>query len=579
LLIEDSLQKAMDRKRHHNAFDLDHLHHKISAPMEGIKKFTAIVVISLWTGCATSQKQTVSIERELRLGNHHFKVSTHSKEVQRAFDRALSLTYSFAHHAAEQEYRRAAQLDPNLAMAWWGIALVNGPHINFPMVPTNKAWTAWDALTKANELAPNASELERDLITALNQRYAAQQPEDRKPLDLAYADAMRELWRKYPSNPDIGALFAESMMDLRPWDLWQANGAPQPGTAELVAALEKTLWLNPKHPGANHYYVHAMEASPRPWIAEKSADRLRKLVPDSGHMVHMPAHIYARLGRWDDAVTASVRAMEADKLYRAKFPRPGFYAMYMAHNAHFLGWTAMIQGRESDAIKNARTMVNSVPEDFLRDFGPVVDGYLAFVPEVLMRFGKWQEILDEPKPIGDLPYSQAIWRYTRAAALAALNRIPEARAEQTVFEASANQVPRDGIFGNNSTTNLLQIARLTLAAEIAVKEKKNDEAITNLRQAAAIEDNLTYDEPPDWMQPVRHTLGAVLLRAGIPAEAEMAYREDLQKYPENGWSLFGLAKSLRAQGKDSEARKIDRRFKKAWKRSDIELHETCLCLR
>ena len=567
------------RKRHHIAFAFAARISKIRRAMVGIKKFAAfILVLGLWSGCAISKNQTASADRELRLGKHHLKVSTKSKEAQRAFDRGLSLTYSFAYYAAEQEFRRAAELDSNLAMAWWGVAMVNGPHINFPIVPPEKAKTAWEALTKAQQLAPNASELERDLIAAVSKRYAQPQPEDRTPLDIAYADAMREVWRKYPSDDDVGALFAESMMDLRPWDFWLPDGSPQPGTAEFVAAIEKVLWLNPKHPGANHYYIHAMEASPDPAKAEIAADRLARLVPESGHMVHMPAHIYARVGRWKDSASSSEAAMEKDKLYRAKFPRPGFYAMYMAHNAHFMGWTAMIQGRSEAAIKHAREMTTSVPEDFMSDFGPVVDGYLAFIPEVLMRFGKWEELLKEPKPPGDFPYSQAVWRYTRAAALAALNRVPEAREEQKIFDEATRRILPEGTFGNNIQTNLIQIARHALEGEILVKENKLDQAIAELRKAVAIEDGLRYDEPPNWIQPVRHTLGAVLLRAGKAAEAEAVYVADLNKYPENGWSLYGLAKSLRAQNKDAEARKIDRRYKKAWATSDIELHETCLCL-
>lgn len=541
-----------------------------------------ILAVGLAGGCATSPKNgSVTAERELRLGNHHFKVSTKSKEAQRAFDRGLTLAYSFAHHASEMEFRHAAELDPNLAMAWWGVALVNGPHINFPIVPPDKAKKAWEALEKAQAAAAAASAdmtpLEKDLIAALSKRYASPQPENRRPLDEAYAEAMREVWRKYPANADVGALFAESMMDLRPWDFWQADGTPQPGTAEIVATLEQTLWLNKNHPGAIHYYIHTMEASLTPEKAEKPADRLGKLVPDAGHMVHMPAHIYARVGRWTDAANANVGAMNADKLYRAKFPRPGFYAMYMGHNAHFLGWTAMIEGRSEEAIKQARIMVAGIPADFLADYGPVADGYLAFVFEALMRFGKWEEILKEPKPPHDLPLSQALWRYTRAAALAALDRLPEARAEQQIFEAAAQAVPHDRTFGNNSATNLLQIARHNLAGEIAAKEKNYELAIGELRKGIAIEDGIRYDEPPDWIQPVRHTLGAVLLKAGKPADAETVYLEDLKKYPENGWALFGLTDALRAQGKD--ARETERRFKKAWKRADTELTASCLCLR
>lgn len=544
-----------------------------------MKRFIGLVVAGmLLAGCAT-HREAPTAGTELKLGRHHLKVTTNSREAQRAFDRGLILTFSFAHFAAEQEYRRAAELDPQLAMAWWGIALVNGPHINFPMVPPDRAKTAWEALQKAQQLASGASELERDLIAALSKRYANPQPEDRSGLDRAYAEAMRAVWQKYPTDDDVGALFAESMMDLRPWDLWQKDGTPQPGTPEIVEALERVLAMNPKHPGANHYYIHTVEASRNPEKALPAARRLGKIVPESGHMVHMPAHIYARVGDWQNACDSNIGAMKADAKYRTIYPRPGFYAMYMAHNGHFFAWSAMMQGRSEEAIAHARKMVASVPEEFLRDFAPVVDGYLAFVPEVLMRFGKWEELLAEPPPPGNLPFSQALWRYTRVASLAALGRLDEARAEQKVFEQAAAKVPHTQTFGNNSATNLLQIGRHMLDGEIAAQEKRYDEAIRHLREGVKIEDTLRYDEPPDWIQPVRHTLGAVLLKAGKAEEAERVYLEDLQKYPNNPWSLFGLRQALHAGGKKEEVDVAQRNFNKAWANADIQMTASCLCLK
>ena len=532
----------------------------------------------LLAGCATQQKGTTA-GSELKLGKHHLKVTTKSAQAQRAFDRGLTLMYSFAHFAAEQEFRKAAELDPQMAMAWWGVAAVNGPHINFPMVPPDRAQKAWEALTKAQQLAPNATELERDLIAALSKRYANPQPEDRSPLDRAYADAMRELWHKYQTDDDVGAMFAESMMDLRPWDLWQADGTPQPGTPEIVEALERVLWLNPKHPGANHYYIHTVEASPYPERALPCARRLGKLVPEAGHMVHMPAHIYARVGDWNNAAQCNTDAMKTDAKYRTIYPRPGFYALYMAHNGHFFAWAAMMQGRSAESIDHARKMVASIPDEFVRDFGGAVDGFLVFVPEALMRFGKWEEILAEPKPKGDLPLSQALWRYTRVASLAALGRLEEARAEQKLFEDAAAKVPPDWHFGNNKATNLIAIARHVLNGEIAAKEGKYDEAIRELNEGVKIEDTLRYDEPPDWMQPVRHTLGAVLLKAGKPEEAAAVYKQDLQKYPQNPWSLFGLAEALKASGKTDEAQAARRTYEKGWAKADFEMVASCLCVK
>lgn len=532
-----------------------------------------------FAGCATRNAEKKATAADFRLGSHHLKVTTTSKEAQRAFDRGLTWMYSFGHHAAEQEFRRATGLDPKCAMAWWGIAMVNGPHINFPMVPPDRAKTAWEAINQARENAAGASDLEQQLIAAAAKRYAMPQPEDRSGLDRAYADAMREVWQKHQTDDDVGTLFAEAMMDLRPWDLWKADGTPQPGTPEIVEALERVLWLNPKHPGANHYYIHVMEASPHAEKALPSARRLERAVPGSGHMVHMPSHIYARVGDWKLAAESNVGAMRADTLYRAVYPRPGFYALYMAHNGHFLAWTAMMEGRSAFALEHARGMIEAVPEEFILEMGPVVDGFLAFVPEVLMRFGKWEEILKEPRPPGNLPYSTAMWHYARAAALAALDRVKEARAEQNVFDEAAKKVPSDAAFGNNSCANLLTIARHTLAGEIAAREGKYDEAITNLREGARIEDSLRYDEPPDWIQPVRHTLGAVLLKAGKPAEAEAVYREDLQRHPHNAWSLYGLADALRAQNKIQDANVTRARFQKAWARADSKISGSCLCLR
>ena len=511
-----------------------------------------------------------------RLGHHHFKITTASPAAQKAFDRGLTLAYSFQHYAAEQEFRRAAALDPDCAIAWWGVALVNGPHINFPFVPPDKAATAWDALTRAQARAAGASPPEQGLIDALSRRYANPQPEDRSSLDAAYAEAMRALWRAYPMNADVGTLFVEAAMDLHPWDFWK-DGAAQPWTPEIVDTLELVLRLDSKHPGANHFYVHAIESSPHPQKAVVVADRLRTLVPDASHMVHMPAHIYARVGRWEDAAQANRDAMKADAKYRAAYPRPGFYALYMAHNAHFLAWVSMMQGRSADTIQLARQMVGSVPPDFLQDYASIADGFMIFVSEALMRFGRWDEVLAEPEPAPGMPLARALWRFTRASALTALNRLPEAREERKAFQRAAAAVPAGYTFGNNSASNLLAIAGHVLDGELAARTGDFDAAISSLRAAAHLEDSLMYDEPPDWIQPVRHTLGAVLLRAGKPAEAEQAYRVDLVHYPENGWSLLGLRDALRQQRKDAEARRVDARLKLVWQYADVAPVATCYC--
>jgi len=528
-------------------------------------------------GCAADcARADGAVPRLEHLGTHTFKITTDSRAAQRDFDRGLNLAYSFGHYAAEQEFRHALKADTNCAMAYWGIALVNGPHINFPLVPPDKAAAAWDALVQAKRLAPRCSPLEQALIQALASRYANPQPEDRSPLDSAYASALREVWHAYPRNADVATLFAEAAMDLHPWDYW-TNGLPQPWTPEIIDALESALRLDPKHPGANHFYIHIMEASPHPAKALASAKRLPALVPDSSHMVHMPAHTYSRIGQWDAAADANRKAMKVDVRYRAVFPRPGFYAIYMAHNAHFLAWVCMMQGRSAEALDCAHRMVDEIPDEFLKDYAPIADGYLAIVPETLMRFGRWDEILNEPEPREELLLARALWRYTRTSALTALDRKGEATAEREEFAKAAAAVPPDRTLGNNSAKDLLAIATLVLDAEMAAKTNDFDTAIPKLREAVRREDALIYDEPPGWIQPVRHTLGAVLIRAGRPAEAEAAYREDLEQNPENGWALMGLRNALLLQGQAAGAAKADARFRKAWAHADIAPAYTCYC--
>ncbi|HYV84385.1 MAG TPA: hypothetical protein VFB49_00580 [Patescibacteria group bacterium] len=541
----------------------------------GVTPAAAIILTAVvGLGCAAAPKPPAA---RPALGDHTYRITTSSAQAQAAFDRGLTLAYGFSHEAAVDEFRKAAEIDPGCAMAWWGIALVNGPHINFPLVPPDKAKNAWEALARARELAPRAGAVEQELIAALAKRYASPQPDDRRPLDEAYAAAMRAVWKAHPKDADIATLFAESMMDLRPWDLFAHDGTPRPGTEEILATLEAALALDPGHPGANHLYVHAVEASPHPEKGIAAADRLRDLVPGISHLVHMPSHIDARVGRWSQATEANRRAMTADAAYRAAHPRPGFYAMYMAHNDHFYAFAAMMQGQSAPAIEAAHAMVSAIPAEFLRDYAEVADGYMPFVSEVLMRFGRWDEVLAQEAPARNMPLANALWRFTRAVSLTALGRAAEADLEREEFGRAAAAVPAAATFGNNPSSLLLDIATRTLDGERAAKKGEFDTAVRLLREAAAIEDGLRYNEPPDWIQPVRHTLGAVLLRAGRPADAEATYREDLVRYPENGWSLWGLERALRLQKKDGEADAVKKRFEAIWSRADVTLGSTCFC--
>lgn len=512
------------------------------------------------------------------LGKHRRKVTTTSKEAQRYFDQGLVFVFAFNHDEAIRSFTEAAALDSTCAMAWWGISLANGPHINNPAMDPARSWAAWESLQKALSTAAGASPVERDLIEALSSRYVEVAPENRADLDAAYAAAMREVSRKYPKDADVAVLFAEAMMDLRPWDLWKPDGSPQPGTEEILSTLDRALQLNSRHPGANHLLVHAAEASPHPERALEAADRLRTLVPGAGHLVHMPAHIDCRTGGWKQAVEANQRAIEADRAYRQQSPRQDFYRVYMAHNHHFLSWAAMMRGQSAVAIGAARAMIAGIPVEWLEQAAFFADGYMPIALEALMRFGKWEDILKEPKPAAYLPITTAQWHFARGVAYAATDRVDLAKAEREQFQAACARVTDAMIVGNNPARRVLRISSNKLDGEIAYAEGSLEEAIRSLRVAAAIEDSLRYNESPDWLQPVRHTLGGVLLDAGKLPEAETAYREDLARWPENGWSLFGLAQCLRARGEKDEARKVEKRFEKIWADADVKLEKTCLCL-
>ena len=511
------------------------------------------------------------------LGAHQRKVTTQSPEAQKYFDEALTLVYSFNHDEAIRSFKAAAELDSTCAMAYWGISLANGPHINNPAMDEEHSRAAWQALKQAEARVAGASATEHELIQALATRYADPIPEDRKLLDEAYANAMRTVWKAHPEDADVGALFAEAMMDLRPWDLWTQDGKPQPGTEEIVATLDTVLAIAPNHPLANHLYVHALEASPEAEKALPSADRLRTLVPGAGHMVHMPAHIYSRVGRWADAAAQNVAAIKADQEYRARSPEQKFYRIYMAHNHHFLSWASMMEGRSEEAIRAAREMIAGVPPDFVRELAFFADGYMTVEMEALMRFGRWEEILALPEPPEYLPITATIRHSTRGVALAATGRVAEAKTEQLAFETAAGRLTEEMVVGNNPAMTVIDIARHLLDGEILAQEGKTDAAVKALTRAVELEDGLRYNESPDWMQPVRHALGAVLVRAGRFAEAEQVYREDLKRYRENGWALHGLARCLRERGATEEAAAVEARFTKAWSRADVTIKTSCFC--
>jgi tetratricopeptide (TPR) repeat protein len=514
------------------------------------------------------------------LGSYSRKVTTKSAEGQRYFDQGLGFLHGFNHRAAIRAFQQAAELDPNCAMAHWGTALACGPHINAMAVPPAEAALAWKELELAQKNAGNADPIERALIDALAKRYANPQPEDRSGLDRAYADAMREVWKEYPKDPDVGALFAEAMMNLRPWDQWTPDGKPQPGTDEILATLKAVLELNPDHPLANHLYIHAVEASPNPERAIAAAERLRTLQPGLAHNVHMPSHIDIRTGQWLKAVDTNEKAVEADERHRKVFgPAKGFLNVYVAHNRAMLAYAAMMTGQRDLAMKHIRAMVEEVPADFLKENALQAEAMVATPLEVMVRFGMWDEILAEPEKYSDkMWFTRAFHHAACAIAYAAKGDTASARKEQSVFLERAKLVPKEDFLSNNNCEALLAITIPMVEGEILIAEEKIDSGIEQLRAAIQKEDALKYDEPPGWMIPVRHSLGAVLMKQRRYAEAEQVYRDDLARLPENGWSLFGLADSLRKQKKNpDEVAQTQAKFKKIWAKADLTITTSCLC--
>ncbi len=505
------------------------------------------------------------------LGTHHHPVTTRSPQAQQYFDQGLRFVYGFNHDEAIRAFKEAARLDPKCAMAYWGIAFALGPNYNLPLDDErNKA--AFAALEQAVALAPHASKREQAYISALAKRYSLAPDADRKALDRAFADAMGELARRYPDDLDAATLYAESLMDLRPWDLWTLDGQPQPGTLEIVRTLEMVLAKDPNHPGANHYYIHAVEASPNPERALPSAQRLGKLVPGAGHLVHMPSHVYMRVGRYADAADANTEAIAVDRVYIEQWKPDGVYPMmYYPHNIHFLWAAASMEGRSGEAIRAGREVSSGVSEEMVQEM-PMVEYFAPTSYFALVRFGRWDEMLREPEPPASMPYARAMWHYGRGRAFLAANRLDDAQIEQAQVAAAAAEMAPDRIIGDNTPAiSLLRIASAVLAGEIAARRGELDAAVRELTTAVQMQDQLPYTEPPPWYYPIRQSLGAVLLSADRPAEAEAVYREDLKRNPGNGWSLYGLAQSLRAQRKNDEAAAVDTQFRQAWTRADVTL--------
>lgn len=535
--------------------------------------FIATLLPLLIASCARQETAPVPLLRP-DLAGYHRETSSRSQSARDYFDQGLVLYYGFHHEASAALFARAADLDPEFAMAWWGQAICAGPNINNPFMDSAAAHSAWDAVRKASELTATASPVEKDLIQALSARYAWPPPEDRRALDVAYANAMRSVWRRHPEDSDVGALFADALLNLRPWDLWTPDGVARPETPEVMATLEKVLSADPSHPGACHFYIHTMEASPFPGRALRAADSLRNRIPGAGHLVHMPSHIDIRLGRYASAILANQRAITVDSSWATA---GGFYTMYRAHNFHFLAYAAMFDGQRALALKAAAEMVAQVPVEVVRSYIDFMDAYLAVPTHVMVRFGMWREILNEPPPPADLLATRAFWRYGRTVAFSALGNVAEAERELDSLKRAYAAVPETRLLGNNTARAVLQIGLPMAEGELEYRRGNHAKAFALLRTAVQRDDSLRYDEPWGWMMPVRHSLGALLLEQGKVREAEAVYREDLRIHPGNGWALKGLAECLHRTGRHNEAMETTGKFNEAWARSDIELTASCFC--
>jgi hypothetical protein len=537
----------------------------------------ALAASTLACGTATTQGTAGSAAESAKppellqgLGDHRRQVSTRSPEAQRYFDQGLALIYGFNHDAAIRAFDHALSLDPTCAMCAWGKAAALGPNINLPLGPT-AAEDAYAAGQLALSLAPHATPVEQALIRAVAARYQPTYAADRAALDLAYANAMREVRAQHPEDADVAVLTAEALMNLYPWSYWTADARPKEHTAELVALLEWAMAREPEHLGANHYYIHAMEEH-FPEKAEAAADRLAPLAPDAGHLVHMPGHIYYRIGRYADAARVNVNAVASDEAYFARC-RPGdFYrAAYYPHNIHFLWAAAVVEGQSTEAIATARNLAAKV-EPFHAEL-PLVEEFLAIPVVTLVRFGRFDAVLGEPAPPEGRPYQAAMWHYARGVAFARTQRPADAEVELAIVRAAVKWKGNQELLlaGNTATAAaLVAIAEAHLEGELAAAKGDVPAAVAALERAVSLQDALIYMEPPPFYFPTRQALGAVLLEAGRAAEAEAVYRADLDEWPKNGWSLYGLTRALEAQ-KKSEAAWANEGFQHAWQRADVEL--------
>lgn len=507
------------------------------------------------------------------LGPHHREVTTSSGEAQAYFDQGLRLAYGFNHDEAARSFARAAQLDPECALCFWGVTYTLGPNYNMPLLH-DRAEAAFLSIAHARSIT-NVSPVERALIEAMALRHSGPEyldPARMQPHIEAYAEAMHRVAEEFPDDLDVQVLTAEAMMNVRPWQLYTNAGEPSPDTPEILRLLESVIERDPQHPGANRFYIHAVEASREPGRALPSAERLPSLMPGAGHMVHMPAHIFQRIGRYADASNANREAIEVDRRYLSRVTPPGYYPFYVGHNYGFLAYSASMEGRRQESLEAARMSAEQLPRDMVCGM-PGMDFFLSLPLLVMVRFGMWDELLAEPAPDARYPVLTALYHHARGMALASRNEHERAREAQRAIETIHANMSEETVAGLNSARTVLALAAKILEARIAERTGDGD-SIELYREAVALEDSLAYNEPADWFYSTRPYLGAVLLDAHQAREAEAVYRADLEQLPNNGWSLFGLYRALRAQRRTRDAADVESQFRRAWARTDIELERS-----
>lgn len=513
-----------------------------------------------------------------KLGNHRRAIATDSEEARQWFDQGLALMFGYNFDGAIASFRQATVHDPECAMAWWGIAYASGPNQNNDTIAPPKDEWSYAAAQRAYELRHNEADANCALIETIVSRYNYPMPEDLGSQNLNYLKAMKKVHAQFPMDPDVVAWTAEAMMVTQPWEYWSLDGEPLNRTAEFRKLLEDVMQRHPNHPAANHLYIHVMEASPWPEIAEPAADRLIDLIPGSGHLVHMPSHIWMQTGRYDDSADCNRRAAALDDAWFENDPNASEYRFYMAHNRHFLAFAATMQGRRREALSSARAITQEIPASLMEANGFISDGVAACKWHVLVRFGMWKEILEESTPPEWAVIGRALRHYARGIAFANTERGFEARKELAMFDDAVQNIPeKDWMLGGQPAAEIMPLARLVLEGEIEFKAGKQKNGLELLAQAVEFEERLKYAEPVPWMMPARHAYGALLIVDGQYKKAESVYLQDLEVFPANGWALLGLRDALRGQQRYGESKQVDQAFRQAWKSADVMPPASCYC--